>query len=174
MTQISPTSPGPSLAPVAVSRTMASLPAVRAPRQPLVTSQVQDTLPVCTRVTCHVLHVTCHVSTHLRAAVILEHHLQLGEESVELGDCPGGDSCEDGQDTVIILPAGHHPPGRHHTEHAAQVQVLVVSRVLAEDWSRKYLLSHPAYQTGHGLDVVGPRHVEGGLVVRDHLQDPLR
>ena len=84
LTQISPTSPGPSLAPVVVSRTMASLPAVRAPRQPLVTSHVQDTLPVCT----HVSRGTCHVSTHLRAAVILEHHLQLGEESVELGDCP--------------------------------------------------------------------------------------
>ena len=37
---------------------------------------------------CHVSrHVTSHVSTYLRAAVILEHHLQLGEESVELGDC---------------------------------------------------------------------------------------
>ena len=47
LTQISPSSPGPSLSPVAWSLTKAALPGVRAPRQPEVTSNVQDTLPVC-------------------------------------------------------------------------------------------------------------------------------
>lgn len=47
MTQISPSSPGPSLSPVAWSLTKALLPGVRAPRHPEVTSKVQETLPVC-------------------------------------------------------------------------------------------------------------------------------
>ena len=46
LTQISPSSPGPSLCPEPVSRTQALLPGVSAPRHPELTSNVQDTLPV--------------------------------------------------------------------------------------------------------------------------------